>query len=63
MRSFTCDRCGKAFFDKTWETMWIQEKWKNPMKVAGWERKTIDLCPECEEKLKKWLRNEEDNKC
>ena len=68
-----CDRCGIEFTDS--DVVFLpsrkslnhtEEKYvvyrMNPVLIS-WDRsvESLDLCPECQQKLKKWLDNKEEN--
>ena len=53
MRIYKCDRCGKGSIRLNGSLLFTQ----------GWKRRDLDLCPDCLNSFKRWLKgNEEEGK-
>lgn len=60
-KTMICDRCGKEVSGNTGKTMWWHRTTILFNRFALWEDKEyrIDLCDDCTEEFRKWLKKEE----
>lgn len=58
----TCDRCGTKIYTNPMANSILPMFYIRTIKdfMSGWQ--SVDLCPECEKSLMKWLKNEERTK-